>query len=424
MKLVNHVSSASKKPITNRFLICLILFMPWYESAYAENSVRLSEAVERALKGHPQIAIWSYRQQGIQAEIEAAGSRQPAQLELSVEDAFGTDQYEGTDAMQTTLSARWLLEGDQISARTEQAAAQQRLLTAKQRVQLADVTAHTSTLFISLLADQERLQLAQEALADEKEILAIIQRRVNAGRAPNTDLILARTRLTEQELAVEEFGHRLQSASLRLSAQWGAAETQLYAAGNLLPFLPLAKAEAAMNKLQETPSLSQIKAEAELFSAEGKLASEEAVTPWSVGAGVRRFENTDDYALVAQFSIPLGANQRHAALQRSASVREQQQTLSARAHLQQLTIQTRTLLMELEHSQHVINTLTETILPTLNNGRQQALKAYENGQLDYVQWDNTRQQWLNARKRLLDEAEALHQQWIELQRLTGQTIYF
>ena len=119
MKLVNHVSSASKKPITNRFLICLILFMPWYESAYAENSVRLSEAVERALKGHPQIAVWSYRQQGIQAEIEAAGSRQPAQLELSVEDAFGTDQYEGTDAMQTTLSARWLLEGDQISARTE-----------------------------------------------------------------------------------------------------------------------------------------------------------------------------------------------------------------------------------------------------------------------------------------------------------------
>ena len=62
------------------------------------------------------------------------------------------------------------------------------------------------------------------------------------------------------------------------------------------------------------------------------------------------------------------------ALQRSASVREQQQTLSAQAHLQQLTIQTRTLLMELEHSQHVINTLTETILPTLNNGRQQALK--------------------------------------------------
>ena len=92
--------------------------------------------------------------------------------------------------------------------------------------------------------------------------------------------------------------------------------------------------------------------------------------------------------------------------------------------MQQLTIQTRTLLMELEHSQHVINTLTETILPTLDSGRQQALKAYENGQLDYVQWDNTRQQWLNARKRLLDEAEALHQQWIELQRLTGQTIYF
>ena len=79
MKLVNHVISAPKKPIINRFLMCLTLFIPCYESAYAENTVRLSEAVERALKGHPQIAIWSYRQQGIQAEIEAAGSRQPAQ---------------------------------------------------------------------------------------------------------------------------------------------------------------------------------------------------------------------------------------------------------------------------------------------------------------------------------------------------------
>ena len=65
-----------------------------------------------------------------------------------------------------------------------------------------------------------------------------------------------------------------------------------------------------------------------------------------------------------------------------------------------------------------------TILPALDTGRQKALQAYERGQLDYLQWDNARQQWLSARERLLDEAEALQLQWIELQRLTGQATYF
>ncbi|MFK4754296.1 TolC family protein [Oceanobacter antarcticus] len=424
MKLVNHNIFSHKKPIIHRFFVCLTILTSWHATTSAESRIGLTDAIDRALQGHPEIVIWSYRQQDNQARTEAAGSRQPPQLELSVEDAFGTEQYKGTSAMQTTLSARWLLEGDQINARTGHTAAQQRLLTIQQRVQLTDIQAETSVLFVSLLADQERLQLALEALVDEKEILKIIQRRVDAGQAPNTDLILAHTRLTEQELALEEFGHRLQAASLRLSAQWGTADTQLHADGNIQQFPPLPKAEAAISNLLTTPSLAQAEAESALFSAEGKLASEEAATPWSVGAGVRHFESTGDYALIAQLSMPLGSNQRQTALKRSSHIRDQQQVVSAQARLQQLTLQIRTLLMELEHSQHVINTLTETILPTLNNGRQQALKAYEQGQLDYVQWDNIRQQWLNTRTRLLDESETLHRQWIELQRLTGQAIYF
>ena len=94
-------------------------------------------------------------------------------------------------------------------------------------------------------------------------------------------------------------------------------------------FLPLAKAEAAMIKLQETPSLNQIKAEAELFSAEGKLASEEAVTLGRLAqaCAVSKIRVTMPWSPSSAFHwAQISATH---ALQRSASVREQQQTLSA-----------------------------------------------------------------------------------------------
>ena len=420
-----HAELTSKKPIAGRFLsaAALVSLLTVAGHTSAQETVRMQDAIERTLESHPELALWSYRQQDIQALSDAASQRQPAQLSLSVDDAIGTGQYEGVGAMQTTLSARWLLEGKQVQARTDHASAQKQVLSARQRLQLAETTAETATLFVVLLADQERLTLAREALEDERELLRIVERRVDAGRAPATDLVLARTRLTERELALEEYSHRLQAAALRLSAQWGAVNDQLVASGNIHQ-APTLDQQAVLTQLNDAPVLGVTLAEADLFTAEGRLSRAEAVTPWAVAAGVRRFEVGGDYALVAELSIPLGGGARNAALNRSLQAREQQSDVSAQARLKQLEVEVRTLLLELEHSQHVIETLNQTILPALGSGREQALQAYERGQLDYLQWDNARQQWLSARERLLDEAEALQLQWIELQRLTGQTTYF
>lgn len=422
---MTHAELTSKKPIAGRFIsaAALISLLTVAGHTSAQETVRMQDAIERTLESHPELALWSYRQQDVQALSDAASQRQPAQLSLSVDDAMGTGQYEGVDAMQTTLSARWLLEGKQVQARTDHASAQQQVLSARQRLQLAETKAETAALFVALLADQERLTLAREALEDERKLLRIVERRVDAGRASATDLVLARTRLTERELALEEYSHRLQAAALRLSAQWGAVNEQLTASGNIHQAPTLDK-PAVLKQLNEAPVLGVTLTEADLFTAEGRLSRAEAATPWVVAAGVRRFEAGDDYALVAELSIPLGGGARNAALNRSLQAREQQSDVSAQARLKELEVEVRTLLLELEHSRHVIDTLNQSILPALSNGREQAQQAYERGQLDYLQWDNARQQWLSARERLLDEAEALQLQWIELQRLTGQATYF
>ena len=413
-----------KKPIASRFLTGLTLLIAAVSPLFAEQAIDLSEAIDRTLQQHPEMAVWTYRQQDQQARSDIAGLRQSPELDLSVEDAFGTDEYSGIDAMQTTLSVRWQLEGDQMRARSLRADAQQRLLNAQQGQQVAELKAETASLFIAMLADQQRLKLAQESLEDEQKLLDIVQRRADAGRAPITDLMLVQTRLAERALAVEEYEHRLISLSLRLSAQWGQSDPTLRSAGDLQQTRTVPETDDILASLTDTPAVTVALAEQQLFSADGQLAGAEAKTPWTVGAGVRRHEATGDYALIGQVSIPLGNQNRTSAYQRSASAREQQQALSARAVLRALEVEARTLLIELEHSQHVIDTLTGTILPALDTGRQQALQAYERGQLDYLQWDNARQQWLSARERLLDEAEALQPQWIELQRLTGQATYF
>ena len=176
-----------KKPIASRFLTGLTLLIAAVSPVFAEQAIDLSEAIDRTLQQHPEMAVWTYRQQDQQARSDIAGLRQSPELDLSVEDAFGTDEYSGIDAMQTTLSVRWQLEGDQMRARSLRADAQQRLLNAQQGQQVAELKAETASLFIAMLADQQRLKLAQESLEDEQKLLDIVQRRADAGRAPITD---------------------------------------------------------------------------------------------------------------------------------------------------------------------------------------------------------------------------------------------
>ena len=148
----------------------------------------------------------------------------------------------------------------------------------------------------------------------------------------------------------------------------------------------------------------------------------EAHPQWQFSAGLRRYEATDDFGFVAEVSIPWGSKDYNAgtvaALQAEQAVLDSQQT----ALLQQLDAQLYVLLQEMKHSYHVIQTVDDHIVPTLESALQEAREAFEKGQLSYSQWSELRRELLGAQSQLLDAYLSLHLQHIEIQRLTGTSL--
>ena len=153
-----------------------------------------------------------------------------------------------------------------------------------------------------------------------------------------------------------------------------------------------------------------------------ELARIEAKPQWQLTAGLRRYESTDDFGLVAGISIPWGDSNRNAgtiaALQAEQDVLVSEQS----ALMQSLDAQLYVLLQEMTHSQHVIQTVQTNIMPTLETALSEANNAFERGQLSYNQYSGVRRELLSAQIQLLEAFESLHLQHIEIQRLTGTSL--
>ena len=153
-----------------------------------------------------------------------------------------------------------------------------------------------------------------------------------------------------------------------------------------------------------------------------ELARIDAKPQWQFTAGVRRYEASDDFGVVAGVSIPWGDSNRNAGTLAALQARQDVLASEQTALMQTLDAQLYVLLQEMAHSQHVINTVQTAIVPTLEQALTEASNAFEQGQLSYNQYSGVRRELLSAQSRLLEAFESLHLQHIEIQRLTGTSI--
>lgn len=428
-------SNAPIKPIISRFyggIPCwmnngvLVLFLLCSGVVHAQSPaeaapLRLEEAVQLSLQQHPELATFAYRREALQGRVTEAGFGQRPQMSLEVEDAFGSGQLEGVDNAQTTLTITWFLDGALTDARADAARAAISQVDAEREIHALNVAAHTATLFIENLAQQARSQLADEALQQAERALAAAGRRVRAGKASDIERLQAEAMLSQRQLEREDLTHQLKASRYLLAAQWGGGT--LYQPEGDLRVLPIVgDFEQQLHAMKQNPMLQVLATQQRIAESEIVLARIDAKPRWQISTGVRRVEALEDYALVAGLSLPFGKDRRSEG--RIQSLRAEQAEYAARATAleNQIDSQLYVLLLEIEHSQHVIQALSEDIIPTLEKAQREAAVAYERGLLNYQQWHGVREQWLAARQALIDAFEAIHLQHIELQRLTGASL--
>lgn len=418
-----------KKPIVGRCLAALALLCllvsgtAVHAGEETAPALTLSDAVERSLAKHPSLLAQAYRYQAAGEQVNQARIRTGREIQLEVEDALGSGLYEGTDNAQATLSISWALEGRYVSRRIEAATAAQSLAALEQDRQRYDVAARTAQAFLTALAFQERLALAQRARDNAERALTDIRRRSRAGGSSSVDVLRAEVALQRRLLDVEDLEHELAVARQQLAAQWGEPATgAFHLQGALDTEQTLVSLEQLRARIKGSPRVRQFLTRARISESEMAVAKSEALARWRFSAGLRRYEATDDYGVVAGVAVPLGNRSRNRARVSELAAEQAWNEALAVTEANDLEVRLFELYQELMHSRHQATSLVEQIIPRLEQATNAANDAYNLGRFTYLEWQSVQQELLDARLELINARLLSHANLTELERLTGLSL--
>ena len=175
-------------------LLCVLHLRPVLAWPEESRPLTLTLAVERALASSPELRRSIHERQIEEGRLRQADIRPRVGLDLEVENFLGSDFYEGVGNAETTLSLIWILERGKREKRRTAAQVGLDAAAVAAQVRQVDVAADTADAFLHVLMDQQRLQLAEEAVRLGREARNAVAERVRVGRSSSIDLARAEGR--------------------------------------------------------------------------------------------------------------------------------------------------------------------------------------------------------------------------------------
>ena len=386
-------------------------------------SVTLDEALARTLDANPALAANGYRIDAAFGRFEQAGVAPNPVLDLAINDALGTDDFRGVRGVETTLSIIWSLERGVRLRQIDAARADISLREVEAQVMHLDAAAETARRFLACLAFQARLVNAAEAIRLAEQTVEAVRARVAAGGATQAELSRAEAGLVRAQLLEEDFEHELVSANHRLSEQWGETQPDFGRVVGYVQVLPAVEPlETLRSRVDANPDIAFFMTQRRLAEAELNVARARSRPDWQLRAGVRRFEATDDFAVVGEITVPVGTRDRY--LGRIAETFADMARASGDARATRVRIETAlfVLYQELLHDVAVAAILRDRLIPLLASALADTRRAYELGRSSYFDLSAVQSELLQARNELLETSIDAHGLVVEIERLTGVPI--
>lgn len=436
----------NKKPTVNRFLLrrylkfssaLFVITSTISGYAYSEvstlKSVDLSTAISQTINLHPELKVFINQAEIYKGYVQQASIQSRPEIGLTIEDALGTGEHSGFKSAQSTLSISWILDSALVKNRVATAKVQGSTLALEREMKALDLAAQTARYFIQVLVNEERLKLAKMSLNQAIKSFEAVTKRVKAGKYSLVDKLKSQAEVAKRELVLEDLTHEVDASKYQLLAQWqGQGQSEQHKETNIigsllsLPHLPLTNStdvDSLFTHLKQLPSVSLFATKHRIAQSEIELARIETKPLWKFSTGLRRYETTDDFGLVAGISIPFGdANQNEGQI-RALRASQSELATESQALVHKLNTQLYVLIEQMKRSQHVIHAVTEKVIPVLEQAFEQAEKAYKAGMYSYTEWMNTQQELLNAQSDLIGAYQNAHLNNIEIERLTGTSLF-
>ena len=353
------------------------------------------QAIELTLSKNPTLNSFRYELEKQEGVILEAKQTPAAHINIELEDVLGSGETQGFNALQSTLSVSWILEGElrQHFIRVSQAGYAQ--LTSSLQLQQLNAIEETTQRYIMVLAHQARLQNADEALSLADEGIAAIKKRVRAAKSPEAELFRTQVTREQHRLQREDIQHELDSALHALAAQWGELKPQFQRVTGAINDIPAIKPlEQLRTELTQSAQYNRFRSERTLKHTQLQLAKAQSTPNWEIEVGIRNIESTHDQAFVGSLRIPFGriTNNKGRILQAQSELAQ----IDAKESALHVQAQTSLFLLyqELQHSLHRIESYQTRIIPQLENALKATKRAYDLGRYSYLEWQTVQTETL------------------------------
>ena len=336
-------------------------------------SITLSEALARAEESSPLLRASEAAVTAAQARARQAGVSPNPELEVEVENALGTGPYSGIGGAELTVAIGQRFErGGKRNARRALAGSELDLASANLLRARADLLRDVRTGFAELLAAEERIELASQAVARAEELSRTARLLVQEGRDPPLRQLRAAASLAEARATEQRARADTQQAARALGSLVGIPDEDLDAAEAAAEVAPIVVVAAG-----EPLAVRVADAERRVAEARIDLERSAAVPDITARAGVRGYAETDDVALVGGISLPLPFRDRN----RGGIDAARAELLAAEARVAQARLDTS---REFRDAQSLLSAAEARLAALEGAGLEQAREAVRLARLGYA----------------------------------------
>jgi cobalt-zinc-cadmium efflux system outer membrane protein len=384
----------------------------------------LRDVTALALARSPELGVFPYELREADARILQAGLRPNPELQVEVEEFGGRGERSGFDAAETKVEVGQPIElGGKRAKRTHVASLDKDLVQWDYKAARLDVLRDAARAFAAVLAAQERLTLAERLVELSQQAQTAAAERVRAGRDSPVDVLQADVALAESRIERQKAAKTLSAARHSLAATWGghtpAFEKVVGDFYEIAEPRPPAEMTAAV---LDNPDLARWQTEEDRRRAALRLEKARGVPDLIIGGGVRRYEQTDDEALVFTLAVPLPLFDRNQGGILGATA----QLAKTRRQYEAATVKTLAALSEatsaLAAAYEEVTILQTEVLPKAQTAFEAAQQGYRQGKFDYLHLLDTQRTLFQTQMRYIDAVETYHRTQADVARLTGRPL--
>lgn len=403
-------------------LYSLFIVLIFFDAAFAEKAdisqdriITLLEAQELAIRQNATFQAYAAESESFSSLIEQAKRHLNPELELETSN-LGFGEIE-------VLLIQKLERNNKRNTRVRIAETESQKAFSAQQKGLLKLLYEVTNRYIRLIEVQNKLAYLDNLLTVSENLQEIIRTRVDAGAMPAVELKRAKIEITLLTIEKKKFLYDFENRKAQLAALWGGERSSFNSVvGNLDGPFSLPDLEVLFAASNNNPELTILDSEVELRKLMLLAEKSEPYPDFTIGAGVSRNEEENEWAARVNFSMEIPFFDRNEGNIASAAA----QVRVAQLQKKHREIELKALVEEHYYAllglQHEIDTFEAIALPEARETFNEFELLFQKGKAGLIDILSSKQKLLDFNMALIESKISFLTHKTELERLLGITL--